>query len=315
MTIETGSSTPNKIPGVSLWAVTILPIVSESGRPYNELGASADQIAAAKQKNVNFTVQPTPFRDSRAGFNVNYGAWRDMLPRWQPLLNNLAMLHYIAFGEEKPDVVSLDMLDVLSDMGGYLPYYCAYKTSNNSRPRPVPDELTDLGKTCAGIKAACTHRKQTTEQGPFTSGQELYQFVDEQDLFKTPKTKERACPASKQAIIQATDMLLCGGNYQDSIMPKLMSDASVLIDFTFVLRDFADESEVITTLGEVMNLKSQGIIIPNMDYDEIIRNYPQTKETYIRKCNALQYRMNELLGRDPDTAPIMTSERLLALYG
>ncbi|MCA1844527.1 MAG: hypothetical protein LC792_15320 [Actinobacteria bacterium] len=293
----------------------------EHGRLLLEDSAPKRAQKTVQRQGVRMKPVPSPYTDtpSRQGGLVNIAAYEALRHDTADILNGFGWLTR-RYGEMNPGRRgTVKALFDVSYLGLSLPLVLFHRADD---PVPgqgrLPSHIASMYKASRGVfSAAVDLLNRTGPPSPVTAA-EVVAFADEHGHLKRGQTR-RVCAAPTR-LIERTIGVMLG---QEAADPA-RSDLAGAVDFA-VLWPFCTMqealSQALSELGYVMGqLNEDGRF---RDRDELfagvvtVAGVRQSLATYaesvLRRANAVQVGLNDLLGRSDDPPPIGADELLRML--
>jgi hypothetical protein len=269
---------------------------AETGRPIHERKAATQFRAAQQNRGVHLETIPSRYNDSRKkrGTEINISALEAMTrgDQKQRMLDGLVWIHDALLPGANPDRATDDDLRELAVIGEALPSYLILRAQNPVDRMAVPDEVGNIYKATIGLRTLANSRIHNNMRSTIDSPSEVYVYANALDLLRDKEDKDFACAAPPDLITKAADALVFGngGDSSRSVLATLISE---------------DERPYLFGYSELLAQYNDHILALQMGEAPAGQVYTAISQ--------IQFEMNEVLGRDPETAHPFSAADLMEL--
>ena len=302
--------------------LTLKDQTDESGRLLLEDSAPKQARKNAARIGILMKTERCEYKEtpSRYGRLMNVSAYEALRRDIGDVLDGFAWLTHHYLEDDAAQSSTVQTLVVISKLGTTLPVVLFHR---GDRPVPshrsLPSYVASIFKASRGVFSAAVDMLNKKGATTRTVGSEVVKFADEEGHLARAQTG-RVCAASTRLIERTIDVILTG----EGADPK-RSRLGELIAFQ-QLWDFykTEESlhEAINRYSLVLNKlleDSRGTRRdPSLLFGSVVRDggrttsFGELTEELLGKANAVQMRLNRLLGR-PDDAEAVTLQDVLAM--
>ncbi len=238
-------------PGVAIFEIfspEIDDIRTLNNRPVGEFSASPLVIAQAQLAGQDMSSTTCHYPDSRNGKPMQFGAFKELLPRWQQILDSLAWLSNEYFEKKKPQQIQAKHIDEISKIAIVMPRFLTARAVNPFRDGELPNIVGDVTKALRGVGGLI---ERTMDREAIITASEIYVTANQNGSLRGEQGD--VCPAPRVLTNEAMEALFSHTNAdpKKSELGTIIDDFSQLKQFGVQYREFVS---IINACLETRNL-------------------------------------------------------------